>query len=78
MQASSGSNFRGKSNLKLYALLVENSVTVPSEATERLCEAARDAGVAVTIGINERNAAGPLCDDCVGHGDLCRAHVGPW
>jgi nitrilase len=41
---------------ELYARLVENSVTVPSEATDRLCAAAREAGVAVTIGINERNA----------------------
>jgi nitrilase len=41
---------------ELYACLVENSVTVPSEATDRLCAAAKDAGVAVTIGINERNA----------------------
>jgi nitrilase len=32
---------------ELYARLVENSVTVPSEATDRLC---------ATIGINERNA----------------------
>jgi len=40
----------------LYAALVANAVTVPGLATERLGAAARDAGVAVTIGVNERNA----------------------
>ena len=39
-----------------YTLLHANAVTVPSDATDRLCEAARQAGVAVAIGINERNA----------------------
>ncbi len=43
---------------ELYALLLENAVTVPSDATDRLCEAAGEAGVAVAIGINERNAEG--------------------
>jgi nitrilase len=40
---------------ELYALLVENAVTIPSDTTNRLCDAAREAGIAVTIGINERN-----------------------
>jgi len=39
-----------------YAELVANSVTVPSDATNRLCEAAARAGVAVAIGIDELNA----------------------
>ena len=39
-----------------YALLHANAVTVPSAATDRLCEAARQANVTVVIGINERNA----------------------
>jgi nitrilase len=38
---------------ELYCELVENAVTVPGKATERLCEAAREAGVAVAMGINE-------------------------
>lgn len=40
----------------LYAELVDQSVTIPSAAVAQLCEAARDAGVYVAIGINERNA----------------------
>jgi len=41
---------------ELYAELVANAVTVPSEATQRLCDAAREAGVAVAMGINEVNS----------------------
>jgi len=40
----------------LYARLLENALTVPGPLTDRLCTAARDAGVTVAIGINERNA----------------------
>jgi len=40
----------------LYAELLANAVAVPSEATERLCDAAREAGVVVAIGINEVNS----------------------
>ncbi|HEX5939732.1 MAG TPA: carbon-nitrogen hydrolase family protein [Dehalococcoidia bacterium] len=39
----------------LYAELLEQAVSVPSPATERLCQAARDAGAYVVMGINERN-----------------------
>ena len=39
----------------LYADLLEEAVTVPGPATERLGEAARAAGAAVAIGVNERN-----------------------
>jgi nitrilase len=41
---------------ELYCELVENAVTVPGPATDRLCEAAREAGVAVAMGINEVNS----------------------
>jgi len=41
---------------ELYAELVANAVAVPSEATDRLCEAARAAGVVVAIGIEEINS----------------------
>jgi nitrilase len=41
---------------ELYAELLANAVTVPSDATDTLCAAARETGVAVTIGINEVNA----------------------
>jgi len=41
---------------ELYAELLENAVTIPSAATDRLCAAARDAGAHVAIGVNELNA----------------------
>jgi nitrilase len=41
---------------ELYSELLDNSITVPSPATDRLCSAARDAGVTVAISVNERNA----------------------
>jgi len=40
---------------ELYVELVDNAVAVPSPATDRLGEAAREAGVAVAMGINEVN-----------------------
>lgn len=40
----------------LYHELLENAVTVPGDVTRRLCAAAREAGVTVAIGINERNS----------------------
>ena len=39
-----------------YAELHANAVAIPSRSTDRLCDAARSAGVAVAIGVNERNA----------------------
>src|ERR671916_1778454 len=40
----------------MYGELLEHSVTIPSPATERLCQAAKKAGVYVVVGLNERNA----------------------
>ncbi len=40
----------------LYVALHANAVTVPSPSTDRLCDAAREAGVTIAIGINERNS----------------------
>jgi len=40
----------------LYAELVRNAVSIPDDSTRRLADAARRAGVAVAIGINEINA----------------------
>jgi nitrilase len=40
----------------LYTELLDNAVTVPGAATERLCAAAREAAVTVSIGINERDS----------------------
>lgn len=39
----------------LYAELLREAVAVPDETTRRLCHAARDANIAVVIGVNERN-----------------------
>ena len=39
-----------------YSVLHANSIAIPSQSTERLCAAARRAGVAVAIGVNERNS----------------------
>jgi nitrilase len=40
----------------LYAELLREAVTVPDTVTDRLCRAAREAQIAVVIGINERNS----------------------
>jgi len=41
---------------ELYAELLANAVTIPSEATEQLCRAARLANTYVAMGMNERNS----------------------
>jgi len=41
---------------ELYAEFLANAVAVPSTATALLCEAAKKAGVAVAIGVNEVNS----------------------
>jgi len=41
-----------------YAMLVDQSVIVPDESTERLGRAARDSGVYLVIGVNEREPNG--------------------
>ncbi len=40
---------------ELYRELLENSVSIPDEDTRRIAEAAKEAGVFVAIGVNERN-----------------------
>src|SRR5437660_5077441 len=40
----------------LYAKLLANAITIPSEATQRIGAAAREAGVVVAVGVTERNA----------------------
>jgi nitrilase len=42
----------------LYGRLLENSVVVPGDSTEALGRAARQAGVYVSMGVNERDAQG--------------------
>ncbi len=46
----------GSLHAALYGELLDQSVTVPSAATEKLCRAAKANGVVVVIGVNERNA----------------------
>jgi predicted amidohydrolase len=41
---------------RTFARLLENSVQVPSRATDALCSAAREAGVHLVVGIHERDA----------------------
>jgi nitrilase len=45
-------------NQQLYGELLEQSVVIPGPAIDRLCQAARGAGVYVVIGVNERNIEG--------------------
>lgn len=40
---------------ELYTKFLENSVTIPDQTTELLCDAARKAGIFVAIGVNEVN-----------------------
>jgi nitrilase len=39
----------------LYGELLENSVEIPGDVTKRLCAAAREKGVFIVMGVNERN-----------------------
>lgn len=49
-------NSKGAELNELYAQMVENAVTVPDASTQKLCKAAKDAGISVVMGMNERNA----------------------
>ena len=48
----------GNSNMldELYLELVENAVTIPDETTHQLCQAAKDAGIFVAMGVHEKNS----------------------
>lgn len=48
-------NSRGTVLNELYKELVQNSVTIPDESTDKLRKAAKDANIHVVIGMNERN-----------------------
>lgn len=48
-------NSKGADLNKLFVELVENSVSVPDNATDLLCEAAKKNSINVVIGMNERN-----------------------
>lgn len=42
-------------NQQLYGELLDQAVSIPSPTTDKLCQAAQDAGIYVSIGVNERN-----------------------
>lgn len=42
-------------NQQLYGAFVDQAVTIPGPTTDRLCQAAKEAGIYVSIGVNERN-----------------------
>jgi predicted amidohydrolase len=42
-------------NQELFGELLDQAVSIPGATTDRLCQTARDAGVYVSIGDNERN-----------------------
>lgn len=47
---------QGRMLSDLYAKLLEQAVTIPSPATDELCQAAKQAGVYIVMGLNERNS----------------------
>jgi nitrilase len=49
-------NSNGAELNQLYVDLVKNAVSIPDHTTNQLCEAAKDAGINVVIGIHERNS----------------------
>lgn len=49
-------NSKGAELNDLYLKLVQNSVSVPDEATKNLCKAAKEAGINVVMGMHERNS----------------------
>ena len=48
-------NSKGADLNALYEKLVHNAISVPDDATERLCKAAKSAGINVVMGMHERN-----------------------
>ena len=49
-------NSKSKILNELYTELVRNAVSVPDKSTEQLCRAAKQAGIYLVMGINERNS----------------------
>ena len=47
---------RGDIHAEMYGRLLDQAVTIPSAATDKLCRAAKSAGAYVVMGISERNA----------------------
>lgn len=49
-------NSKGIELNELYVKLVENAVSIPDGATDKLCKAAKAAGINVVMGMHERNS----------------------
>jgi nitrilase len=51
-------NAPGKKSLTnpLFEDLLKNSISIPDEGTDKLCSAAKEAGIYVAMGLNERNS----------------------
>lgn len=49
-------NSKGADLNELYLKLVENAVSVPDNSTDKICKAAKTAGINVVMGMNERNS----------------------
>ena len=49
-------NSKGAELNELYVKLVENAISVPDTSTDKLCKAAKKAGVSVVMGMHERNS----------------------
>ena len=48
-------NSKGAELNELYVKLVENSISIPDDSTNKLCQAAKNAGISVVMGMHERN-----------------------
>ncbi|MBD3615991.1 MAG: carbon-nitrogen hydrolase family protein [Gracilimonas sp.] len=49
-------NSKGADLNELYVKLVENAVSIPEVTTDKLCKAAKSAGINVVMGLHERNS----------------------
>ncbi|MFQ5602508.1 MAG: carbon-nitrogen hydrolase family protein [bacterium] len=49
-------NYKGALLNELYFELLENAVTIPDQTTEQLCQATKEAGITLAMGIHERNS----------------------
>lgn len=49
-------NSDSRSLNELYLKLIENAVSIPDDTTKKLCKAAKEAGINVVMGMNERNS----------------------
>lgn len=48
-------NSKGAALNELYVKLVKNAISVPDDSTKKFCQAAKQAGVSVVMGMHERN-----------------------